>query len=89
MQAEQNQRAWPSGTPRWLGTRRTCLTFGVDFGRATFVVLACGSGGASVASPTSSPPATLQKRQPLQATPPMTFEPAAEGLVWLVPSPRR
>jgi len=51
-------------------------------------VAALAFGAGFVAAFGFAAPSTVQKRQPLQATPPMTAVPAADGLVYCLPPTR-
>ena len=75
MQALQKKRVWPSGAPVWLGSLRICFTMR-ERSPLAFVAFVVGAVAVSAVA-VVSPAATLQKRQPLQATPFMTALPAA------------
>ncbi|MEX0781211.1 MAG: hypothetical protein WD557_01065 [Dehalococcoidia bacterium] len=71
----QNQRSFPSFA--LVGSfLRFLMTFGLRVALSAFAFFSRGAG----ASPSND-----QKRQPLQATPPMTALPAEERLLYVVP----
>src|SRR5688500_12204819 len=81
-QAAQNHRCWPSSSPCEVSFLKSLnpLFF-------AFAGFETGAGALPVAA--CSPPSTDQKRHPLHAEPPMTAEPADDGLMYRFPSSSR